>query len=394
MPIKYLLAAGLVGGILSSGIQLMSDTDWVLLMWWLAVSPLLLLGLRSVTGRAEAQQDETASGQMEALALEGVLRQVQELSQQPLAEIRDSVEQVRSLTSDATGHLNQSFYALHEASQTQEQMVRQLVDSLSDDDQGNHFNMRNFVTETDEVLQNFIEMLVSTSRNSMKMVHTIDDIAKQMDQVFALLRDVSGIADQTNLLALNAAIEAARAGEAGRGFAVVADEVRKLSQNSNQFSNQIRKVVEEVKTEITKAKKVISELASRDMNVAITYRARMSDMLEQISQYDEHVSSGLQGISTSTSSIGQSVATAVRSLQFEDVVTQLLDYSKAYTERLEELSGLLQAQGFSESTTQEDLMLLLTRLSGELEEYRVRAQQPINRAVDQQGMAEGEIEMF
>lgn len=144
---------------------------------------------------------------------------------------------------------------------------------LDSDEQGDseeQFNINQFVRETNDLLQSFIELMLTTNSHSMKMVNMIDDISKQMDQAFSLLKGVSGIANQTNLLALNAAIEAARAAEAGRGFAVVADEVRALSQNSNRFSDEIGAFVQKASHDISEAKVVASNMASQDMNHTIS----------------------------------------------------------------------------------------------------------------------------
>ena len=92
---------------------------------------------------------------------------------------------------------------------------------------------------------------VSDSANAnMKSAEMIDDLAQKSDEIGEIVGAVVRIADQTNLLALNAAIEAARAGEHGRGFAVVADEVRNLAEISEQSARGISSVVDEIQDQV------------------------------------------------------------------------------------------------------------------------------------------------
>jgi len=310
------------------------------------------------------------------------------------SQIQGSLAQIKTVVNDATTKLNQSFTGLNQKSQEQSGLVKGIIA----DEGGDQFSVRVFVGETDELLQEFIGQLIATSENGVKMAHTIDDISKHMDKAFSLLDDVSKIADQTNLLALNAAIEAARAGEAGRGFAVVADEVRSLSRNSNEFSLKIRSVVQEARTDIEQARGIINTMASQDMTDTMKAKARVDDMLGGVQKYDEMVNDELSKVSVVTEDISQSVGLAVLSLQFDDVVTQVVGYSQEHTKRLTALVDLLnqQTQKIQShiGSDREGVDQAVIAFKENLQRLKDEWQQNVNKAVDQKSMDQGEIEMF
>ncbi len=93
-----------------------------------------------------------------------------------------------------------------------------------------------------------VKEIQSLNTSIDSLVTTVNQLAQQSDKIGSVLDVIRGIADQTNLLALNAAIEAARAGEQGRGFAVVADEVRTLASRTGQSTDEIQQMIQELQT--------------------------------------------------------------------------------------------------------------------------------------------------
>ncbi|BFM16764.1 hypothetical protein R50073_29470 [Maricurvus nonylphenolicus] len=264
---------------------------------------------------------------------------------QPLCrEMAEAGNQIHSLVDSSVSSLYQSFQGLNDKSTAQNELMMGVIKRISGEVEAGEekrVTIGEFANEVGRILDDYVKLFVDVSDKSVNAVHNIQDMVKQLDGMFELINDIRGIADQTNLLALNAAIEAARAGEAGRGFAVVADEVRKLSQDSNTLNEQIRERAEGAKSTITNVEAVVGEIASLDMNIAIDAKGHLDGMLAELEGVNQSVSEGVSGLADLNSSIHQDVNQAITALQFADMVGQKTENIRQQSETLQELLEVL-----------------------------------------------------
>ncbi|MBE9532651.1 MAG: hypothetical protein IMF04_00890 [Proteobacteria bacterium] len=310
-----------------------------------------------------------------------------------LGLIRGESEQVNNLVQDAISQLTTSFNGLNEQSLLQASMLTSLLNE-EDDDSGAGFS--SFVTETDSLLSYFVDMVLGNSKDSMYLMHRLDDMTQKVNGVVSLLGDVKEIASQTNLLALNAAIEAARAGEAGRGFAVVADEVRKLSKKSDDFSEEISGLANEVNVALCSASEVVNRIVSADMSVALSGKQKVADMSGSVAEMNAKSKNIIEKTGEVSQKMSMMVNQAVTSLQFEDMCTQLSAHIVRRLDSVSELSSLVdqlhEARINPEKMT--DYRDMLTGIESSLSEMKPKIESVGHQAVYQEDLDSGDVDLF
>lgn len=254
--------------------------------------------------------------------------------------------QVACKTSDGlaiqVNEITQIAAAVHEMSATAQEVANNAqltaesaISSTESCEQGKQVIIRN---------QESITNLANQVDNASGIIQELENNAQQINTILSTIRD---IAEQTNLLALNAAIEAARAGEQGRGFAVVADEVRVLSQRTHSSTDEIRQMIETLQRNTNSAvhsmdeSKKFAQSSVDDANNATTALEEISFSIQQISDMAMQISNAAAEQKTVTDEVSQNIQSAS---DVSDQMSNEASNSQQLSEELREIATQLNNQ--------------------------------------------------
>ncbi len=227
----------------------------------------LIVGLKSTTDETAAVKDSLVASAEETAAVIGTIRNNISILLKKTENMKSNVSENVASVEEITANINSIDKQIVEQAAMVEESTASIIEMISSLDSVNKITKKKI-----EAVVNLVKALEDGNRASADTDEVFQrEVTERIDDISEMAEVIQSIVSQTNLLSMNAAIEAAHAGDAGKGFAVVADEIRKLADNAAQSSANISKTIKDIEEGIINTGKVAEGKveAFRIMNIEI-----------------------------------------------------------------------------------------------------------------------------
>ena len=234
-------------------------------------------------------------------------------------QLTNTHENAQRVSNEQTRSIEQIAAAVNEFSVSIREVAERTLSTANETD-----HTAELTTQGMKIIDNSVDEINQLANSIKKANQVIEQLASESNNIATVLEVIRNIAEQTNLLALNAAIEAARAGEQGRGFAVVADEVRSLASKTQKSTEEIQNMIDKLQSGVKDAVSSILDGSNRvEKNVELSLN--IQQMFESIQSSATIVSDMATQIATATeqqSSVSEELSTNLEHLNEQNRVSQ------------------------------------------------------------------------
>ncbi len=266
---------------------------------------------------------QVRSGSEQVLQSAKVMNENAQKSSEMAMEVTESIREVAQGAATQVQSSEESAQAMEELSQGV-QLIAESASVISESSSAMNKNADEGYTAVQSAIEQMNSIQKGTNE-TRSTIHLLENDSQQIGQIINVITDIS---EQTNLLALNAAIEAARAGEAGKGFSVVADEIRKLSDQTANSANQIKGLIKKIQSnteksvssiaastvDVTKGINKINEVGTK-FNQILKSIEDVTTKIEEMSATSEEMSASTEEISASVQEMAGTAETASKNAQ-------------------------------------------------------------------------------
>ena len=236
----------------------------------------------------------------------------------------------------------------------------------------------------------FVQAMLEIGQSSFQLVEEMDEIRSTSESMVSSLGELAEVAQRTQMLALNASIEAAHARQYGAGFSVVAGEVQKLADRSGRISDQLALQVRATEAALNRTNTQVEIIASKDLNEIIRSKQLAQRMVSAISQSELRAQQLVVQMEAIGRDVKDQVARSIQALQFEDMVRQILLRVALGSERLSNLA--LRTRSLAEAVAggAQPLEALLVQATRDFLAFAQEEHDSVQAA----SMQSGDVELF